>query len=132
MIGGRCGTPSYIAPEIFNQFEYNYKVDLFSLGVILYILVAGVVPFRGGDEKEKLRNNIHCIVMYPERYFGLCTSEYKSLLENLITPTAESRLDIDQVFQHPWLCKTKVRIIDSLTIQADTSDMTPMKESDLN
>ena len=45
----KCGTPGYVAPEIFKTKFYDSKIDVFSLGVVFYILVYGKMPFEGGD-----------------------------------------------------------------------------------
>eukprot|EP00828_Plagiopyla_frontata_P047278 TRINITY_DN8691_c0_g1_i2.p3 TRINITY_DN8691_c0_g1~~TRINITY_DN8691_c0_g1_i2.p3 ORF type:complete len:201 (+),score=34.33 TRINITY_DN8691_c0_g1_i2:438-1040(+) len=47
----RCGTPGYIAPEIFGNSGYNEKVDIFSAGIILYTLINGSPPYKGKDMK---------------------------------------------------------------------------------
>lgn len=45
----KCGTPGYVAPEIFKTKNYDQKIDVFSLGVVYYILVFGKMPFEGTD-----------------------------------------------------------------------------------
>ena len=48
-----CGTPSYMAPELVRKHSYDGKqVDMWALGVLLYVMLTGVLPFRGSTEKE--------------------------------------------------------------------------------
>lgn len=47
----RCGTPGFIAPEVFGGSGYNEKVDVYSAGIILYTLLNGSPPFKGKDMK---------------------------------------------------------------------------------
>ena len=47
MLTTNCGTPVYMAPEIWNGCEYDKKVDLWSLGVVMYYLLSGDHPFNG-------------------------------------------------------------------------------------
>lgn len=51
----KCGTPTYIAPEILRGQEYSYKVDIFSLGSIMYNLVTGTYLFSGDNPAELLQ-----------------------------------------------------------------------------
>lgn len=53
----KCGTPGYVAPEIFKTKNYDFKIDIFSLGVVFYILVYGKMPFEGKDQEEILKAN---------------------------------------------------------------------------
>jgi serine/threonine protein kinase len=53
----KCGTPGYVAPEIFRTKNYDQKIDIFSLGVVFYILVYGKMPFEGKDQEEILKAN---------------------------------------------------------------------------
>lgn len=66
---GRCGTPGYVAPEIFTAAVhggYGNKVDVFSAGVTLYVLLCGYEPFYGESDKELIAANKAAIVEYPE------------------------------------------------------------------
>lgn len=54
----QCGTPLNMAPEILNGKSYNYKIDIWSLGVTMYECLTGHTPF-GGKDKEDLRNNVN-------------------------------------------------------------------------
>ena len=53
----RCGTPGYVAPEILNDREYNCKVDIFSAGVVFYMVLTGHMPFKGNSIDEIILSN---------------------------------------------------------------------------
>lgn len=55
----QCGTPQYMAPEIYKVERYNNKVDVWATGVIVYLLVTGTYPFEGKTEGA-LRNSVLC------------------------------------------------------------------------
>lgn len=50
----KCGTVGYVAPEILTENNYNTKIDIFSIGIIMYILLSGQHPFAGSDTEEIL------------------------------------------------------------------------------
>jgi len=58
----RCGTPGYVAPEILADEPYDCKVDVFSAGVILYILLTGCSVFSGNSYDEIIHKNKNCII----------------------------------------------------------------------
>ena len=104
------GSIYYIAPEVFNK-KYNMECDLWSAGVILYMLITGCPPFDGEDNKkimEKIKigifdkNNIN----YKNSSF-----EVKDLISKLLVIDPNKRLTANQALQHPWLNKTKSNIL---------------------
>lgn len=60
----RCGTPGFVAPEVLHDKLYDYKVDVFSVGVIMYLLLTGKQPFRSNNLDEIVQLNYDCAVDY--------------------------------------------------------------------
>ena len=106
-----CGTPHYIAPEIvknvavFHNDAYTVKVDCWSLGVILYILLSGTPPFSaerncGMDLKNQiLKANYN---FYPQ-LFNNISDEAKDLIQKLLKVSPDERLSAQEILEHPWL-----------------------------
>lgn len=63
----KCGTPGFMAPEIFGDEGYDKRIDIFSAGIVLYILLSGNPPFKGKDGNEILENNKSCIIKYKKQ-----------------------------------------------------------------
>lgn len=77
----RCGSPGYVAPEILNDQGYDEKADIFSAGIILYILLTGKFVFSGKNYKEILIKNKECIVPYPPQYWCNLSPDSKDLVQ---------------------------------------------------
>lgn len=54
-VTGSCGSPSYVAPEILSKSPYNTKCDVWSIGIIMYLMIYGELPFYADDQKEQFR-----------------------------------------------------------------------------
>lgn len=59
-VSGKCGSPGYVAPEVFKTQFYSYKVDVFSLGSVFYQLLTGQYLFDGNTAKQIIKRNIEC------------------------------------------------------------------------
>jgi serine/threonine protein kinase len=57
-----CGTPGYTAPEILNKQLYEFRIDIFSLGVIIYRLYTNTLPFQGKTSKNIIQKNRECLI----------------------------------------------------------------------
>ena len=98
------GTPIYTAPEILMGKEYNYKVDLWSIGIILYMLKFGKSPFSG-EINLSLFNNINNFKKNSLKSTG--NKELDNLIQNLIEKDPDKRLSWDEYLEHPFFKDNK-------------------------
>ena len=101
IIQEQCGTPAYLAPEIVQDEGYSgFKADVWSLGVLLYVLVSGVMPFRASTVKELNK----CILKGDFEFLSdvKLSSEIRDLISKMLNVNVEKRLDSAQVLAHSW------------------------------
>ncbi|XP_076885939.1 phosphoenolpyruvate carboxylase kinase 1-like [Bidens hawaiensis] len=102
-MSGIVGTPYYVAPEVLAGREYNEKVDVWSAGVILYIMLAGVPLFYGDSPAETFEAVLRGNLRFPTRIFRSVSSEAKDLLRKMLCKDVSRRLSADQVLRNPWV-----------------------------
>ncbi|KAG9146611.1 hypothetical protein Leryth_014630 [Lithospermum erythrorhizon] len=100
---GIVGTPYYVAPEVLMGREYNEKVDVWSAGVILYIMLSGVPPFYGDSAEEIFEAVVRGNLRFPSKCFRSVSSQAKDLLRKMICKDVSRRLSAEQVLRHPWV-----------------------------
>jgi calcium-dependent protein kinase len=107
------GTAYYVAPEVLSN-EYNEKADLWSCGVIMYILLCGKPPFVGYDEAEVLRNVKRGQFSFNQTAFRNISESAKNLITALLTYDTQARPSALQVLKHQWFKNNKddISIID--------------------
>ena len=104
-----CGTPNYVAPEVLMDKGYDgMAADVWSAGVILYVLLAGFLPFDEVSMVDLFRKIMKADFSYPA-WFSL---EAKDLLSKLITPKVEERATMQQIQEHPWLKEEDDDVVD--------------------
>jgi len=103
MMQTACGTPSYVAPEVLNASGYGKEVDMWSIGVITYILLCGFPPFYGDTVPEIFEQIMEANFDYPEEYWGTVTKEAKDFINKLLVVDADKRLQATDALRHPWL-----------------------------
>ena len=111
--GEKCddpfGTFSYVAPEVLQEKPYDFKVDLFAIGIITYLLVAGFLPFD--DEKseaEIARQTVYKPTPYPKKIWNKISNEAKMFVDNLLSKDPDKRMNLQEVLQHKWLSKFSI------------------------
>ena len=98
----RCGTPGYVAPEILNDEGYDAKADMFSAGVILYMMVTGKSVFQASNGREVIKKNTECEISYPPADWGQLSPELKKLTMQLLERDPKNRLSAKQALEHKW------------------------------
>ena len=95
-----CGSPPYAAPEIFQGQDYDgQKLDIWSMGVILYVLVCGCLPFDG-DTLQELRERVLC-GRYRVPYF--LSQNCESLIQKILVLDPVKRYTVAQIKEHSWM-----------------------------
>lgn len=78
------GTLGYVAPEVLKKETYNKSVDIWSLGVIVYALISGALPYDSDDKKELARQTIEDAVPFDIDKFDDCSKQVKKLIVELL------------------------------------------------
>lgn len=102
-IKSRVGTIIFMAPEVINP-PYNYKCDLWSAGVILYIMVCGYPPFFGDTEYDTVNKILDYDFNYDEDIWNVVTPELKDMINHLLAPEDE-RFNAEEALNHEWILK---------------------------
>ncbi|KAL3634459.1 Phosphoenolpyruvate carboxylase kinase 4 [Castilleja foliolosa] len=103
LMSGIVGTPYYVAPEVVAGMEYNEKVDVWSAGVILYIMLSGIPPFYGESAREIFEAVLRGNLRFPRSVFGSVSSEAKDLLRRMLCKDVSRRFSAEQVLRHQWM-----------------------------
>jgi calcium-dependent protein kinase len=96
-----CGTLSYVAPEVLKK-SYTGKCDLWSLGVILFILLAGYMPFSGAERVQRKAIEDGNYSWRPERWKNV-SEKAIDLVKRLLTKDPAARLSAEQALAHPFI-----------------------------
>ena len=100
------GTLSFVAPEVLQGKPYDKSVDLWSIGIITFLLLCGYLPFDDKhSEREIARQTIQDPAPFESKIWSKYSSEAKNFVEGLLQKKPEKRLSIKEVLEHPWIKK---------------------------
>ncbi|XP_041665883.1 death-associated protein kinase 2 isoform X2 [Cheilinus undulatus] len=101
----RCtsGTPQYIAPEVINSEPLSAAADMWSIGVITYILLSGLSPFQGYTDQETLRNILSLTYEFNDHVFSTTSSMAKDFIQKLLVKDPRERMTAEESLLHPWI-----------------------------
>eukprot|EP00903_Cladosiphon_okamuranus_P008290 g7977.t1 len=99
----QCGTPGYVAPEILRSTPYGTPVDMWSIGVITYILLGGYPPFHDDNQHRLFQKIKRGKFSFHEQYWDPISDGAKDLIARMLTVDPVQRITADQALHHPWV-----------------------------
>ncbi len=105
LLRDQCGTPAYVAPEILKCFPYDQSVDMWSIGVISFVLLAGYPPFSDRDRQKLFSKIKHGVYEFHPTYWSNISVEAKDLIRRMLQVNPKHRISAKQALQHPYLRK---------------------------
>jgi len=103
MMKTACGTPGYVAPEVLMAEGYGPEVDLWSIGVITYILLCGFPPFYSDSVPEVFDQIMKGQYDYPPEYWDEISKDGKDFIDHLLVVDVKKRMTAKQALDHVWL-----------------------------
>ncbi|XP_030748715.1 calcium/calmodulin-dependent protein kinase type 1-like [Sitophilus oryzae] len=98
-----CGTPGYVAPEVLAQKPYGKAVDVWSIGVISYILLCGYPPFYDENDANLFAQILKGEYEFHSPYWDDISESAKEFISSLMTVNVEQRFTCKQALAHPWI-----------------------------
>uniref|UniRef100_A0A0A9H7D0 non-specific serine/threonine protein kinase n=1 Tax=Arundo donax TaxID=35708 RepID=A0A0A9H7D0_ARUDO len=94
-----CGTPAYVAPEVINRKGYDgAKADIWACGVILYVLLAGYLPFQEKNLMDMYKKICKAELKWPSWF----SSDVRRLLRRILHPNPSTRISIAEIMENSW------------------------------
>lgn len=101
----KCGTLTYISPDVLKNESYDpFKSDIWSLGVILFVMVSGSIPWTATSDAQRINQIIDGQYSVPAYLSDQC----RDLIEQLMCPDPEKRITLKEAINHPWLSSVKI------------------------
>ncbi|KAI3438381.1 hypothetical protein D9Q98_000813 [Chlorella vulgaris] len=117
------GSAYYVAPEVLKQ-SYSMEADIWSCGVILYILLSGVPPFWGETEKQIFKAILEGNLDLVTDPWPKISKEAKDCVKRMLEPRPSKRATADEILQHPWMRENGVandKPLDNVILQRMTT-----------
>ncbi|XP_075045318.1 myosin light chain kinase 3 isoform X2 [Mixophyes fleayi] len=118
------GTPEFLAPEVVNYDYVSFPTDMWSVGVITYMLISGLSPFLGESDAETMNYIVNCNWDFNSEMFDQVSEEAKDFISRLLVKEKCGRLSAGQCLKHEWLVdialkakKYKVRLKSQVLLQ---------------
>ncbi|KAJ3608599.1 hypothetical protein NHX12_023131 [Muraenolepis orangiensis] len=98
-----CGTPQYIPPEVINYGPLSTATDMWSIGVITYILLSGLSPFQDYTDEDTLKNILAMKYEFPEHIFNMTSDLAKDFIHKLLVTDPSERMTANECLIHQWI-----------------------------
>jgi len=98
-----CGTPGYVAPEVISRQPYGAACDVWSLGVVAYILLCGYPPFRADNKKQLFQRIRNAEFKFDQEWWSQISQEAKDFVSSMLVANPTKRATLDDLLQHPFI-----------------------------
>eukprot|EP00934_Nitzschia_sp_Nitz4_P003668 Nitzschia sp. Nitz4//NODE_611_length_9286_cov_71.495179//2100//8013//NITZ4_additional_000090-RA//1//CDS//3329532002//3658//frame0 len=100
-----CGTPTYVAPEVFMALHggYDFRCDMWSVGVVVYVLMVGYFPFEGADAVAIAQKVCQKTVHFHPEYWKQASDSVQTLTRGLLERNVQTRLSADDALKSRWI-----------------------------
>ncbi|XP_071743996.1 death-associated protein kinase 1 isoform X3 [Lepeophtheirus salmonis] len=102
------GTPEFVSPEVVNYEPLSLNTDMWSIGVITYILLSGASPFLGETQQETFENIVACDYEFDSEFFSQTSELAKDFIRRLFVVDSRKRATVEECLEHPWIKPTKI------------------------
>jgi len=122
-----CGTPGYMAPEIFKKSGHGKPVDIWAIGVITYFLLCGYTPFDKDDSIAEIRAICDAAYKFePAEYWKNVSNVARDFIAKCLTVSPEERLTSRTALEHPWFAsEVEPGVIDPSSEKGETQNLLP-------
>ncbi|XP_077720256.1 serine/threonine-protein kinase 17A isoform X2 [Canis aureus] len=103
------GTPEYVAPEILSYDPISMATDMWSIGVLTYVMLTGISPFLGDNKQETFLNISQMSLSYSEEEFDVVSDSAIDFIKTLLVKKPEDRATAEECLKHPWLTESSIQ-----------------------
>eukprot|EP00079_Xenopus_tropicalis_P024085 XP_012816609.1 PREDICTED: serine/threonine-protein kinase 33 isoform X1 [Xenopus tropicalis] len=103
MLQSTCGTPIYMAPEVINDHDYSQQCDIWSTGVIMYMLLSGNPPFMAGSEEKLFEDIRRGELKFSDAVWQGISNAAKDVLQRLLKVDPAHRITANELLDNPWI-----------------------------
>lgn len=122
----KAGTPYYVAPQVLSG-KYDEMCDIWSCGVIMFILLCGYPPFYGDTDAEVLRKVREGVFTFNPADWKNVSDDAKDLIRKMLSFNPKERFSAEQALNHVWIRKTAPKAIDAPLEQAHVDNLKNFK-----
>lgn len=117
------GTADYVAPEVLNYEPISLSTDIWSIGVLAYVILSGFSPFGADDKQQTYLNISKCSLSFEAEHFGDVSSAAIDFIKSTLVIDPRKRPTIHELLDHPWI-SLKMNILPSISLKSSTQ-LTP-------